>query len=109
MTYVAFILKVSSDLNPGVRSMSDNSDRADIPSSYAGFMFLQCPHHGAYRNYVKVLHRRSVRNGHTVNETRTFFDLSITTSSNVDALRMTVSGGGGGLMLDLTPAFSEIL
>ena len=47
--------------------------------------------------------------GRTVNETRTFFDLSKTTSSNVDEVKITVSGGGGGLILDLTPVFEVIL
>jgi hypothetical protein len=48
-------------------------------------MVLQCPHHGA------------------VNETRTFFEVSSAMLSNVCASRIVVAGGGGGLMLDLTP------
>jgi len=62
--------------------------------------------------------------GRTVNATRTFFDLSWvtklwlktncksgrdkhtkTTSSKLKASRMSVCGGGGGLMLDLIPDF----
>jgi hypothetical protein len=40
---------------------------------------------------------------------RVRFELTKTTSSNVRESKISVSGGGGGLMLDLTPVFAVML